>query len=57
MNSRILGEDIIILTALFVDLVFSPIYPCSFPKNISSFVVSEDGIRRWGFLSLYLQVL
>lgn len=56
MSSRLLGEDIIILSALFVDLVFSPVSACSFPTSISVFVVSIDGIRGWGFLGLCLQV-
>lgn len=56
MSSVLLGEDIITLADLFVDLVFSPVSACSFPTRISVFVVSIDGIRVWGFLGLFLQV-
>lgn len=42
MSSTLLGEDIIILADLFVDLVFSPVSACSFPPRVSVFVVSID---------------
>lgn len=43
-STGLVGEDIIILDALFVDLVFSPV--CLFPTSIFIFVVSVNGIRE-----------
>lgn len=43
-STRLLGEDIIILDALFVDLVFSPVSVHSL--QASSFFVSVGGIRE-----------
>lgn len=56
VSSELEGEDIIILAALFANLVLSPVSACLFPTNISGFVVSIDGMRGWGFPGLCLQV-
>lgn len=45
-STRLLGEDTIILDALFVDHVYSLVSVCSFPTSIFIFVVSLDGIRK-----------